>query len=175
VTERSTSRAYDEAVQAFIDAARAHSTATVLMHSAMAAEFGLSATDWKSLDVLTRCGPLTAGQLGRHTALTSASVTALIDRLESKGFVCRTRDPEDRRRVVVEVVPEAMQRIGRSFDDVEAAVEELLRPYTLEQLRFLTEFLDQATTWVHARLARAAPPAPPAPAMGADVAERADV
>ena len=46
---------------------------------------------------------MTAGALGSAVELSSASVTALVDRLENAGHVHRVRDPEDRRRVVLEM------------------------------------------------------------------------
>jgi DNA-binding transcriptional ArsR family regulator len=72
-------------IAALSEAARAHSTATVLFHTAMAEQFGLSPTESKTMDLLERFGPLTAGELVERTGLASPSVTALIDRLESKG------------------------------------------------------------------------------------------
>ena len=85
-----------QVLDALNTAVRAHSTATVLFHSAMAEQFGLSATESKAMDLLDRLGPLSAGDLVEHTGLASPSVTALIDRLESKGFVRRVRDAQDR-------------------------------------------------------------------------------
>ncbi|MET0473511.1 MAG: MarR family transcriptional regulator [Mycobacterium sp.] len=62
-------------------AGREPSDATVLFHSALAAELGLQPTDYKALGVLDRLGPMSAGDVGRHTGLAAASVTNLIDRL----------------------------------------------------------------------------------------------
>src|ERR1700755_3561286 len=46
--------------------------------------------------------PQTASAIARHIRLTPAAVTALIDRLEKRGFVRRLLDPGDRRKVLVE-------------------------------------------------------------------------
>src|SRR5690606_23650950 len=79
-----------------------NSTLAVFFHSAVAEQIGLGATEEKTLLILSD-GPLSAGEIARHTGLTTPSVTSLIDRLERKGFVRRVRDPDDRRRVIVEV------------------------------------------------------------------------
>jgi len=84
-------------------AGRAQSAATVMFHTAVAARQGLSATEEKALDLLERHGPLTAGELARHSGLAPASVTGLINRLERKGFARRVRNPNDRRSVLVEI------------------------------------------------------------------------
>ena len=141
-------------IEALNRAGREQSTATVLFHSAIAERFGLSPTDSKTLEVLERLGPLTAGQLVEHTGLASASVTALIDRLEQKGFVRRVRDPEDRRRVIVELVPEGVARIAEAFVPFTRSLDELWAPYTVEQLELLRDFLVRSTERLRAEIVR---------------------
>src|SRR5919108_1118603 len=87
---------------------REHSDATVLFHSTAASLLGLHPTDYKVLGILERLGPLSAGEIARHSALATASVTNLIDRLEAKGFVRRVADRRDRRRVMVEAASERL-------------------------------------------------------------------
>ena len=55
--------------------------------------------------MLRHLGPVTAGTIGQHTGLTTGAVTGLMDRLEKAGYVRRERDPHDRRKVVVELLP----------------------------------------------------------------------
>jgi len=69
--------------------------------SALAAEAGLHPTDYKALTVLDRLGPMSAGELSRHTGLAAASVTNLIERLVAKGLLRREPDPLDRRRALL--------------------------------------------------------------------------
>jgi DNA-binding MarR family transcriptional regulator len=91
----------DPAINEIVQTSRAWSTATVVMHSALAARLGLHATDHKAVDVLLQHGPLTAGELADRMALTNSAVTTMVDRLERVGLVRRDRDPVDRRRVIV--------------------------------------------------------------------------
>jgi len=133
------------------DAVRAHSTATVLFHSFMGEQFGLSATDSKALDLLDRFGPLSAGDLVERTGLASPSVTALIDRLESKGFVRRVRDAQDRRRVMVELVREGTRGLEQKFGNLKAEADELWAPYTIEQLEVILDFLQRSIDFVASR------------------------
>lgn len=84
---------------------REFSTAIVMFHEAIGRLLGLSAVERKCLDVLRRLGPVTAGAIGEHTGLTTGAVTGLMDRLEKAGYVRRDRDPRDRRKVVVELLP----------------------------------------------------------------------
>jgi DNA-binding MarR family transcriptional regulator len=84
---------------------REFATAIVVFHEAVGRLLGLSAVERKCLDVLRRLGAVTAGTIGEHTGLTTGAVTGLTDRLEKAGYVRRTRDPDDRRKVVVELLP----------------------------------------------------------------------
>jgi DNA-binding MarR family transcriptional regulator len=56
----------------------------------------------------------TPGWLGGRLGLSSASTTALIDRLEAAGYVGRVRDPGDRRRVLL-AVQQSATALGWSF------------------------------------------------------------
>jgi DNA-binding MarR family transcriptional regulator len=84
---------------------REFATAIVVFHEAVGRLLGLSAVERKCLDVLRRLGAVTAGTIGEHTGLTTGAVTGLTDRLEKAGYVRRARDPHDRRKVVIELLP----------------------------------------------------------------------
>lgn len=66
------------------------------------------------LDAARACRQATPGWLGGQLGLNSASVTALVDRLENAGYVRRIRDARDRRRVFLAVQEQAMT-LGWSF------------------------------------------------------------
>src|SRR5204863_2167293 len=93
-----------EVLEEFGRVGREHSDATVLFHGVMAGLLDLHPTDYKTLGILERLGPMSAGEIASHSGLASASVTNLLDRLERKGFVRRVRDAADRRRVLAEPV-----------------------------------------------------------------------
>jgi DNA-binding MarR family transcriptional regulator len=126
-------------------AGRAMSSATVIFHAAVAEKVGLSATEDKAVELLDRLGPLTPGELGKHSGLTSASVTALIDRLERKGFAKQTPHPRDRRRVLVEVIPERTSSVSALLTTWVAALHEVLDGFDDEQLETILRFLNHAT------------------------------
>lgn len=66
---------------------------------------------------------LTPGQLGARLAITSGSVTKLVDRLEARRLAQRIRKPHaDRRSVTVVATPEGVNLISR---DLEALIGEL--------------------------------------------------
>jgi len=73
----------------------------VLYNHVVAQRVGLGASDGQFMTLLDVHGPLTPGDLARHTGMTTGTVTGVLDRLERAGLVARTRDTADRRRVVV--------------------------------------------------------------------------
>jgi DNA-binding MarR family transcriptional regulator len=107
----------------------------------VAVRFGLSESDIETLEALIDRGASTAGRLAELTGLTSGAVTRVIDRLEQSGYVRRVTDPADRRKVIVEVVPEKVAAIQSTLNRVGAAGAEEIGRYTDAQLALITDFL----------------------------------
>jgi DNA-binding MarR family transcriptional regulator len=126
------------------EAGRALSNAAVMYHSALSASMGLGMTEEKTLDLLEREGPLTAGEIVKRTGLAPASVSGLLDRLEHKGFVRRVRDPADRRRVIVEIDRDRVGAFDELFTGLVTRLNELYAGYTDEQLALILDFLRRA-------------------------------
>ncbi len=131
---------------------RENSASTVMFHSAIAARQGLSATETKTLDLLVQHGPLTAKDLAGHTGLAPASVTGLVDRLESKGYVRRAKHATDKRRVVIELDQEKLSGLAAFFDDWAKEIVALCEPFSVDELETVIRFLS-ATTELQRRTA----------------------
>jgi DNA-binding MarR family transcriptional regulator len=129
---------------------REHGDATVLFHSALAAEAGLHPTDYKALGVLDRLGPMSAGELGRHMGLAAASVTNLIDRLVAKGFLRREPDPLDRRRALLHAdVAELAD--NDLFASWQRTATQLWERYSDTELAVILHFLADTAQWLRTR------------------------
>lgn len=144
----------DGALERVASAGRANSAAAVMFHSAVAARQGLGATESKTLDILERNGALTAKELAERTGLAPASVTGLVDRLESKDFVRRVKHPTDKRRVLIEVRHEKLTGLAAIFEDWKLEVDELCGEFTTDELETVIRFLDGATARAHRAAAR---------------------
>ncbi|MEV5754034.1 MarR family transcriptional regulator [Actinoallomurus sp. NPDC052308] len=83
---------------------RRYLSAVLLHGQASAKAVDLGATDLYALNILELGGSMTPGELGRRTGLTTGPTTRLIDRLEQAGYVRRVPAPDDRRKVIVELV-----------------------------------------------------------------------
>jgi transposase InsO family protein len=137
---------------------REHGDATVLFHSALAAEAGLHPTDYKALGVLDRLGPMSAGELGRHMGLAAASVTNLIDRLVAKGFLRREPDPLDRRRALLHADVAELAELDL-FASWQRTAIQLWERYSDTELAVILDFLADAAQWLRTAAARKAPDA----------------
>jgi DNA-binding MarR family transcriptional regulator len=124
-----------------------------------AAEHGLNRTDVRALVAImdaARSGePMTAGRLGEAVELASASTTALLDRLERVGHLRRVRDPDDGRRVVLQMSDSAMAAGAEHFGGLQRELAAAMAGYTDEELALVARFL-QDMTGVVSRYARAA-------------------
>jgi DNA-binding MarR family transcriptional regulator len=143
----------DELVREFIAAVRASQTATELLDSTVAEYLGIDRSAYRALDILDQEGPMTAGRLAERARLSPGATTALLDRLEEKGLARRTRDTEDRRRVLVEVTPQ----LRRGAEELYGTPDEgtlALAAYSDEQLEFLIGFLRGSVAYQEERMRR---------------------
>jgi DNA-binding MarR family transcriptional regulator len=130
-TEREQSTVPADVLARFGELGREMSTMTVLFHSRVAEQMGLSGTDHKCLDLAMRARePLTAGQIAQLSGLSTGAVTGVIDRLEKRGFVRRVRDPHDRRKVLVEVSDFPQDKYAHLFAGALEATEQVLAQFT---------------------------------------------
>ena len=110
---------------------------------AAAAQIGMAVTDMQVMDILDLTGPSTAGQLADLTGLTTGAITRILDRLEEPGFIHRERDPNDGRKVIVQLEKskDEMHRVRSILDSVGKTWDEVASRYDDEQIAFLLEFL----------------------------------
>src|SRR3954469_22820285 len=114
-----------------------------LFGQTVAIRLGLSESDVEALEMLLEGGSATAGRLAELMGLTTGAVTRMVDRLEQAGYVRRVADPGDRRRVIVEPVPERINTVRDLVDaGATAAIRELGR-YSPDQLGAIQDFLER--------------------------------
>jgi len=129
----------------------------------LAKKLKLSRTDMRCLDLIGRLGPMTAGRLAEESGLTTGAVTFILDRLEGAGMVTRRRDTEDRRRVWVEIVPEARQRLQVLQQPVAEEMREVAQRFKADELAVVRDFMRQAKEVFLHHVAGGAAPSEEAP------------
>ena len=139
----------------FLLALRRAGSVMQLLGQMSAERIGINATDLNCLNIVALTGHLTAGELAAQTGLTTASITAVLDRLEEGGFVRRVRDPHDRRRVMVELsAGPGLSKVGSTFGPVVNAWRAAAAGYSDDELRLLLAFQGQLEEIIRDQLAR---------------------
>jgi DNA-binding MarR family transcriptional regulator len=135
-----------------VHALRAVTVGLNLFAARFAQDNGLHPTDLRAIISLLdaeRAGvAATPGRLGGGLRLNSASVTALVDRLERLGHVRRDRDPTDRRRVLLTVTPEAKRLGWAFFGPLMARLLDITGEYREDELDAVRRFLTSAAAVV---------------------------
>ncbi len=126
------------------DLVRQHSSAVLRHAAATAKRMGLEASELAALEHLQAAGAINQRRLGERLSMNPAAITAMIDRLEGRGYVERIPNPEDRRSSLVGIT--------------EAGLEESLRhlwPY-IEDMKGVEAGFSEEERAVAARFLRAA-------------------
>jgi DNA-binding MarR family transcriptional regulator len=110
----------------------------------LAKKLKLGRSDMRCLDLIAREGPLTAGRLAEDSGLTTGAVTFILDRLEEAGMVTRRRDTEDRRRVWIEIVPEAQERLACLQQPIAEEMRQVAQRFKADELALVRDFMRQA-------------------------------
>ena len=105
-------------------------------------EAGLGFSDFVLLEALLHVGAQTPSALAEKVGLTSGSITAAIDRLETRGLVGRRANPADLRSRIVELSDAGRALIEPAYARHAKDIESLFsRSFTAEQRRELFDLL----------------------------------
>ncbi|MFI6321715.1 MarR family winged helix-turn-helix transcriptional regulator [Nonomuraea sp. NPDC050556] len=82
-------------------------------------------------------------ELGRIMHLEKSNLSNLVDRMEQRGLVVRSRDPEDRRVTWVKLTDEGMEQAIRSHTEVTARMTGLINQLDVKDRTRLTSVIEQ--------------------------------
>ncbi|MFF2613074.1 MarR family winged helix-turn-helix transcriptional regulator [Kitasatospora sp. NPDC001261] len=154
----------DELMARLWPVSRRYLASYVLFNQAVADHLGMHPTDVQCLNLLTlEDGPVTTGRIAELTGLTSGSATRLVDRLEKAGLVARQRDQADRRRVLVAVLPEALERFGEVWRELSTDWAAVFAEDSEAELAFLLRHMNRTVELSHRQVARLATMEPGGP------------
>ena len=129
---------------AFLDLLR---TADVLTRGAIGVLKAeeLSTTQYNVLRIL-RGSPqgLTCGEIASRMITRDPDVTRLLDRMEKRGLISRSRESRDRRLVLARITPEGLELVNRLDEPVQKAHRKQLGHMGKDRLQALAELLAAA-------------------------------
>jgi DNA-binding MarR family transcriptional regulator len=106
---------------------------------------GLTPTQWAALAKLRECGAQSQNQLGRLTAMDGATIKGVIDRLNSRGLTASRPDPEDARRLLIELTEEGVSVYRRAEPVAREISEKTLAPLAPAERETLVALLRRIT------------------------------
>jgi MarR family transcriptional regulator, 2-MHQ and catechol-resistance regulon repressor len=128
----------------------AHAIEQNAIHSMLGLGLGLS--EFAALEVLLHKGPQPVNVIGKKVLLTSGSITAAIDRLESRKLVRRTADPQDRRSRIVHLTETGQRLIEDGIQRHANDLEETMAVLKPGERTELIRLLKKAGLWAAARI-----------------------
>ena len=110
----------------------------------------ISATQYNVLRIL-RGSPegLPCGEIANRMITRDPDVTRLLDRLERRVMISRSRDVKDRRAVVTRITPEGLKLLERLDEPIQEGHRKQLGHLGRERLSALTELLAAARAKVN--------------------------
>ena len=123
-----------------IRTAREEEAANDAFDEVAAQKLGVNRTDLRCLNILENQGSITAGRLAELSGLTTAAVTAVLDRLEERGYARRCRVEEDRRQVIVELTPALLRRAEQIWSPLGKEAHDAMRRMSTDELKLVTSF-----------------------------------
>ncbi len=121
-------------------------------------DFGVTGPQLSTLRVVHRMQPVSTGALARAAFIGYATLTGILDRLEEHGYVTRTRDPSDRRTVILNMTKDGERLLASAPSLLQTRLrDELRRMPQDEQSTILNSLLRVATLMEAEKPSDAAP------------------
>ncbi len=123
-------------------------------------DFGLTGTQYNALRILRGAGPegLPCREIGERMITHDPDITRLLNRLEDRGLVERTRAKHDRRVIYGKITAGGLKLLREMDAPIEKYGREMLRHVGQEKLKQLIELLElvRGRKAVHRRNAESA-------------------
>jgi DNA-binding MarR family transcriptional regulator len=114
------------------------------LNDAVGSHIDLLPGDLEVLDMLGRHGPMSPRDVIAATGIHPATLTGVLDRLERGGWLRRSPDEKDRRRLIIEAVTERGGEVARLYAPMSKALNEICAGYSTEELASIVNFLERA-------------------------------
>ena len=123
---------------------RAHQRASSLFLSVLG-EHQLTPTQFFAMARLHERGQLSQNRLGRLAAMDPATIQGVIRRLEERGYIQRTPDANDRRRMVLRLTSSGSSLVDQLLDHADGVSEAILEPLETGERDLFVDLLKRLT------------------------------
>ncbi len=147
----------DAVVKEIVGAIRRLIRAVSIDSVKMSRQYSLTAPQSGVLRSLSRGGPLSSASLSRELCVTPSNITGIIDRLEKKGLVQRSRMQDDRRVTLIQLTELGSQLSRNLPDPIEVRLISGLSELPPKKVKKLDEALEKIIDILDAKEVEDAP------------------
>ncbi|WP_196000208.1 MarR family transcriptional regulator [Clostridium sp. 1001271B_151109_B4] len=105
-------------------------------------KFNVPHSHIKVLFHLIHHGPTSISKMAKELCISKPNMTPVIDKLVEDGFVTRDYDPTDRRVILIQTTPKALEFLKETQDFIKEIIKEKLSSLNEEDINTLSTSLD---------------------------------
>jgi len=115
-------------------------------------ELTVNPTDLQAMEHLIMNGPLSPTELARRLGISTAAVTAVVDRLVAVEHVSRAQHPTDRRQVLVIPAPKSIARAMETLMPMIMGIDAVLDDFTIDEQKTIAAYLERVVAVYRSQL-----------------------
>ena len=105
-------------------------------------KFNVPHSHIKVLFYLIHHGPISISKMAKELCISKPNMTPVIDKLVEEGLVTRDYDPTDRRVILIQATPKAIEVLKEGKEYIKEVIKEKLSPLSDEDISNLSSSLD---------------------------------
>ena len=115
-------------------------------------ELDVNPTDLQAMEHLISSGPLSPTELARRLGISTAAVTAVVDRLVAVDHVSRAKHPTDRRGVLVVPAPNSVAKAMSTLMPMIMGIDKVLDDFSAAEQATIAAYLERVLEVYRAQL-----------------------
>ncbi|RKD30281.1 MarR family winged helix-turn-helix transcriptional regulator [Lacrimispora algidixylanolytica] len=94
-------------------------------------------------------GNVTPSDISNEMGITSARIAAALNGLEKKGLIIRSIDPQDRRRILIDMTDSGKEQVGNHYEKVLSTTTNMLRHLGEEDAKNYIRIMKKMSEFKH--------------------------
>lgn len=131
---------------------------SIYLHSHyLSRHFGLTGPQLLILQQLSKMGKVHIGEISKAISLSQATVTGILDRLEKRGLIERSRTSDDKRKVFIDLTPECRELLDKAPPPIQESFLENFKNLNDWEQTMILSSLQRLVLLMDAKSIQAAP------------------
>ncbi len=107
------------------------------------AAHNMTEQQWRVIRILVEKGMLDASELSEKAFILAPSLTRILRTLEERGYITKSKDPKDARRVLLHATPVSLKLIEDTTPESSAINAAIEATYGAEKAELLLDLLEE--------------------------------